>query len=170
MGINKPSMTIIEIAKTYIGKKEKPGNTGFEDKVMEADMRAVGWQPGWAWCAGFLELLAWKAYPEKKEAIKGLFVPSAVNTFRNLVKAGYKSTMTPEVGAFVFWQKMDDGKALWQGHCGVVSDVLGPTTFKSIEGNTSSLGSREGDSVQEKMRTVKAEVLDGLKVIGFIKL
>lgn len=162
--------SIVGIARTYIGKKEKPGNTGFEDKQMELDMRAVGWQPGWAWCAGFIEMVAWKAYPEKKEAIKGLFVPSAVNTFRNLIKAGYKSSMVPEVGSFVFWQKMDEGKALWQGHCGIVSDFIGEQTFKSIEGNTNSAGSREGDSVQEKLRTVKPEVMNGLKVIGFIKI
>jgi len=161
---------LIEIAKADIGKKEKPGNTGFFDAQLEKDMRAVGWQPGWAWCAGILEKWAWAAYPEKKEAIKGLFVPSAVNTFKNLVKAGYKSTMIPEVGSFVFWQKMDDGKALWQGHCGVVSSVTSPTTFLAIDGNTNSKGSREGDSVQEKASVVNREVQDGLKVIGFIKI
>lgn len=163
-------MTLIEAARADIGKKEKPGNTGFFDAQLEKDMRAVGWSPGWAWCACIQEKWVWSAYPELKEQVKGLFVPSAVNTFRNLIRAGYKSTMVPEVGALVFWQRMDDGKALWQGHAGIVSEVINETTFKSIEGNTNGAGSREGDGVYEKTRTVKQDVQNGLKVIGFIKL
>lgn len=163
-------MKLVEAARKDLGKKEKPGNTGFEDAKLEAAMRVVGWQPGWAWCACIQEKWVWEAYPELQQKVKGLFVPSAVNTFRNLIRAGYKSTMIPEVGALVYWQKMDDGKALWQGHAGVVSEVINATTFKSIEGNTSNKGSRNGDGVYELTRTVRADVQDGLKVIGFIKL
>ena len=163
-------MNIIEIARPYIGKKEKRGNSGFEDPQMEKDMREVGWQLGYAWCAGFIEMLAWKAYPEHKDKIKGLFVPSAVSTYRNLMGAGYKRTMFPELGAFVFWQKMEDGNPLWTGHCGVVSEVINSTEFKSIEGNTSDSGSRNGDGVYENHRKVKLDIKDGLKVIGFIKI
>jgi hypothetical protein len=163
-------MQIVEIAKQYIGKKEKPGNTGFVDPVMEKDMKAVGWEAGWAWCAGFIEMICWKAYPIRIAELKGHFVPSAVNTYRNLLKAGYKTSMVPEVGAFVFWQRVKDGMGQWQGHCGIVSEVTDSKTFKSIEGNTNGAGSREGDGVYEKQRTVKADVQDGLKVIGFIKI
>lgn len=162
-------MNIADIARKDIGKKEKPGNTGFQDKELEARMKSVGWQVGWAWCAGIQEAWAWEAFPEKKEAIKGLFVPSAVNTFRNLTRAGYVSSMIPTVGAFVYWQRIQDGNALWQGHAGVVSKVVSDTEFYSIEGNTNSAGSREGDSVQEKHRFVK-KVDDGLQVIGFVIL
>lgn len=163
-------MSIIEVARKDLGKKEKPGNSGFHDRELELAMLAVGWQPSWAWCAGILEKWAWEAYPEKKEVIKGLFVPSAVNTYRNLVGAGYSHSDTPKVGSFVFWQKYVDGKAEWTGHCGIVSEVINETTFKSIEGNTSNSGSRNGDGVYELTRTVKKEVRDGLKVIGFIEI
>lgn len=163
-------MDLVEVARLDIGKKEKPGNTGFHDPLLEKEMRAVGWVPGYAWCACILEKWVWQAHPEMKEKVKGLFVPSAVNTYKNLVGSGYDRTMVPEVGRLVFWQKMDDGKALWTGHCGIVSSVTSPTTFLSIEGNTNSAGSREGDSVQEKARKVDPSVQDGLKVIGFIKL
>jgi len=161
---------LVEVARLDIGKKEKKGNTGFEDPQLEKDMIAVGWANGWAWCACILEKWVWQAFPERKQEVKGLFVPSAVNTYKNLVGSGYDRTMIPEVGRLVFWQKMDDGKALWTGHCGIVSEVINETTFKSIEGNTNSAGSREGDSVQEKTRTVNLQVTDGLKVIGFIKI
>jgi len=160
---------IVDIARRDIGKKEKPGNSGFQDADLEKRMLSVGWQAGWAWCASIQETWAWAAFPELKEKIKGLFVASATATYRNLVRAGYKSTMKPEVGAFVYWQRMQDGNAQWQGHAGVVSKVISDTEFYSIEGNTNSDGSREGDSVQEKHRFVK-QVENGLQVIGFIKL
>lgn len=163
-------MNLVEVAKADIGKKEKSGNSGFYDSLLEKEMRAVGWVPGYAWCACILEKWVWQAHPELKEQVKGLFVPSAVNTYKNLVGAGYDRTMIPEVGRLVFWQKMDDGHALWQGHCGIVSEVINDTEFKSIEGNTNSAGSREGDSVQLKSRRVNLQITDGLKVIGFIKL
>lgn len=163
-------MNIVDLARKDIGKKEKPGNLGFQNPEHEARLRAVGWQSGWAWCSAQIEAWAWEAFPEKKDAIKGLFVPSAVNTFRNLVKAGYKHDLVPTVGAFVFWQRYHNGNPEWQGHCGVVSEVISPTQFKSIEGNTNSVGSREGDSVQEKSRIIKPEVEDGLKVIGFVTI
>lgn len=162
-------MQIVEIAKTYLGKKEKPNNSGFVDPVMEAELREVGWQAGWAWCACILEVIVWKAYPEQKEKVKGLFVPSAVNTYRNLLRAGYKSSLTPEVGRLVFWQRVKDGVKQWTGHCGVVSEVLSEKEFKSLEGNTNSAGSREGDGFYEKQREVKV-VENGLQVIGFVKL
>lgn len=161
---------IVDVAKKDIGKKEKPNNSGFQDAEHEKRLLAVGWQRGWAWCACQLEAWIWDAYPEKKDQLKGLFVPSAVNTFRNLVNAGYEKTDVPVVGSLVFWQKYEDGKAQWTGHCGVVSEVIDDTKFKSIEGNTSNSGSRNGDGVYELTRVVKKEVPDGLKVIGFIKI
>jgi hypothetical protein len=163
-------MTLIDIARKDIGKKEKPGNTGFQDKELEKEMIAVGWAAGWAWCACILEKWAWTAYPTLKEQIKGLFVPSAVNTFRNLVRAGYEKLDKPEAGTFVFWQKYTDGVGQWQGHCGVVSHVISETSFKSIEGNTSDKGSRNGDGVYELTRKINPDVQDGLRVMGFIKI
>jgi hypothetical protein len=162
-------MKIIEVAKKYNGFKEKPGNTGFIDKEHEKKMRAVGWVPGHAWCAYQIEAWFAEAYPERANELKSLMVPSAVNTHRNLVRAGYKSTMVPEVGAFVFWQRMKDGLGQWTGHAGLVIEVKDNVNFVSIEGNTNGAGSREGDGVYIKNRVVR-KVEDGLQVIGFIKV
>lgn len=163
-------MSISKTAAKYIGEKEKPSNTGFVNKDLEDKIKAVGWQPGWAWCAAFIEAVFAETYPERAKEVSSLFVPSAVNTFRNLKNAGYKATMQPEVDAFVFWQRMKDGVAQWQGHTGIVSQILSIDKFKSIEGNTNGIGSREGDGVYEKVRTVNTNVENGLKIIGFIKL
>lgn len=161
-------MTLSEIARLDVGKKEKLSNSGFEDPILEQEMKAVGWEPGWSWCACIQERWVWKAFPEEKEKVKGLFVPSAVNTFRNLVKAGYKHSMIPTVDALVYWQRMQDGKAQWQGHAGVVSKVVNDHEFYSVEGNTNTAGSSNGDGVYEKHRSVRKDVENGLKVIGFV--
>jgi hypothetical protein len=160
-------MKIVEIAKSYLGKKEKPNNSGFVDPEMERELREVGWVPGW--CACILEVIVWKTYPEKKESIRGLFVPSAVNTYRNLLRVGYKSSLVPTVGSLVFWQRIKEGVKQWQGHCGVVVEVISGTEFISVEGNTNESGSREGDGFYQKRRTVKV-VENGLQVIGFIEI
>lgn len=162
-------MNLIEVAKKDLGKKEKDGNTGFEDKELEKAMRTVGWHPGWAWCASIQEKWIWEAYPNLKDAVSGYFVPSAVATFRNLKNAGYQVSMIPTVGALVYWQRMQDGEPQWTGHAGVVSRVISDTEFYSIEGNTNEKGSREGTTVLEKNRFVK-KVDDGLQVIGFITI
>lgn len=161
-------MTLIDFARQDLGKKEKRGNTGFEDPALEKDMKLVGWAPGWAWCASIQEKWIWQAFPNLKQEVNGYFVPSAVATFRNLKNAGYPISMEPTEGALVFWQRMQDGNPLWQGHAGVVSKVISSKEFMSIEGNTNSAGSREGDSVQEKSRTIRSDVQNGLQVIGFV--
>jgi hypothetical protein len=75
----------------------------------------------------------------------------------------------PMSGALVVWKRYKDGKATWQGHVGIVSKVNPDGSFYSIEGNTNSAGSREGDSVQEKLRKpVKTD--NGLNILGFVTI
>lgn len=164
-------MTIADIARNYIGQKEKPSNTGFYDSEFEKKMREISaWQAGWSWCAGAIEVWATEAFPARRNEFKDIFVPSAVNTFRNLVRAGFKSSMVPTVGSIVTWQRMEDGQPQWRGHIGVVSQVVSETEFYSIEGNASNSGSANGDGVYEVHRRIKPDVKEGLKVIGFVTI
>ena len=94
-------MNLVDVARKDIGKKELRSNFGFEDPELEKAMKAVGWRPGWAWCASIQEKWIWEAYPHLKEEVQGYFVPSAVATFRNLKNAGYPVSMKPSVGALV---------------------------------------------------------------------
>jgi hypothetical protein len=160
---------LVEIAKGYIGQKEKPGNSGFLDPVFEKKMIKVGFQKGFAWCALATKLCAIEAYPEKAAEFMKLFSPSAVTTFYNLQKAGYKVSNSPSVGAIVVWQRYNAGKKSWQGHVGIVSEVPDRLTFKAIEGNTNAAGSREGEVMAEKLRKL-GFVQTGLNVLGFITL
>lgn len=160
-------MKVIEIARQYIGKLERLGNTGFEDPQFEADMKALGeWQSGYAWCACFAQMCFRKAFPERDE-LKKLFDPSTRKTFDNFKKAGFKISLSPVIGSLVIWATYKNGIKEWTGHAGIVSDVIGANAFKSIEGNTSGAGSRNGDRVFEHNRTTVAKA-NGLNVMGFI--
>jgi hypothetical protein len=163
-------MTALQIARSYIGKKEKPGNSGFEDPAFEMDMLNEGWQRGWSWCAIFLKLVFKKAFPLKAKDFDKLFSPGAVATFNNFKKAGFVITDHPFAGAIVVWKHYDNGVAhAWKGHIGIVTEVINPTTFKATAGNTSGPNSSNGELVGEHTHTT-AFKKDGLNVLGFIKV
>ena len=166
-------MSVVDIAKSYIGKTEKPNNSGFSDELFQKRMEEVGWEKGQAWCSFLVELFFKEANQRDWWKLENLFSGSAVQTFKNFKSAGYKISDKPLVGSIVIWQKQVNGKPSWQGHAGVVAEVINDTTFKSIEGNTildNALGDqREGYIVALKKRTIK-KVQNGLQIIGFIKI
>jgi len=164
-------MIVVEIAKKYLGKTEKPSNSGFSDELFQKRMEEVGWQKGQAWCAFLMELVFKEANQRDWWKLEKLFSGSAVQTFNNFKKAGYKISDKPVVGSLVVWQKQVNGKPHWSGHIGLTTEVINDTTFKSIEGNTIQDGAsgdqREGYIVAQKKRTIK-KVNNGLQIIGFI--
>lgn len=161
-------MTVIEVANKYVGMKEKPGNVFDEKTILGQELRKAGQKDGEAWCAYFAEAVFCEAMPEKNEELRKLFSASAVQTYENFVKAGYDVHAVPLAGDLVIWQKYAKGVKTWQGHAGIVVEVDN-RFFYTIEGNTNSEGSREGDSVQRKTRanTWKS---DGLNIKGFITI
>ena len=160
-------MKLIEIARSFVGQKELPGNK-FEDTELGKLLHEAGQRDGEAWCAYFGEAMCAKAYPEKSKDIQKYFSASAVQTFRNFVAANFSVTAVPLPGSLVIWQKYEAGKALWQGHLGIVTEVV-PGSFKSVEGNSNAAGSRDSDSVVENTRIEKFNP-NGLSVMGFINL
>lgn len=153
-------MKQIEIAKKYIGQKELPGNYFDEKSPLGKIIIEAGHKNGEAWCAYFAEAIF-------VETLRALFSASTVQTFHNFKNAGYEISEVPRVGALVIWQRYKDGKPTWQGHAGIVTKVNSDGSFISIEGNTNSKGSREGDSVQEKVRqNIRTE--NGLNILGFV--
>lgn len=166
-------MSVIEIAKSYIGKTEKPGNSGFNDQLFQKKIEETGWEKSQAWCSYLVELCFKEADQRNWWKLEKLFNGSAVQTFNNFKKEGFKISNKPFPGALVIWQKQINGKPHWSGHAGIVTEVIDDTTFKSIEGNTipdnSTGDSREGYIVAIKKRKVKS-VTNGLQVLGFIKV
>ena len=155
-------MKHIEIAKKYIGQKEGKGNVFDDSTPLGKILKEAGHNDGEAWCCYFTEAVF-------VETLRALFSASTVQTFHNFKNAGYEISDVPKVGHLVIWQRYKDGKATWAGHAGIVTKVIDETSFVSIEGNTNSAGSREGDSVQEKVRTT-ARTENGLNVLGFVKI
>jgi hypothetical protein len=164
------SQKIVEVAKSYIGQQEISGNKGFKNTAFQKKMQDCGWQMGSAWCAYFTELVWKEAFGKSHplySTLDRLFSPSAVSTYSNFkgYPNGFKAGSTPKVGSLVVW-RLGNG---WQGHIGIVTEIVDKSTFKTIEGNTNNAGGREGIEVAKKIRTLgmpfKAK---GLNLIGFI--
>lgn len=169
---------IIAVAKSYIGKTEKPNNSGFNDAEFEKRMAATGWSKGLSWCSYFCELVwceAYKGYGVLDEVIKN-FDGSATATYKKFdLDPTWEVTDVPTVGSLAVW-RYGNG---WQGHIAIVVEV--PTiklpfnpksvvAFKTVEGNTNDKGGREGYIVAAKTRkTGQPYSAKGLNLIGFIK-
>jgi hypothetical protein len=162
-------MKQIDIAKTFINQRENPGNKFDESTPLGRLVKNAGQRDGEAWCAYFAEGVFCEAFPEKNGELRKLFSASAVKTFENFKNADYDCHDRPRPGDLVIWQKYNHGVKTWQGHAGIVINVLANGSFESVEGNTNSTGSREGDSVQVKIRTL-AKRDTGLNVLGFVTI
>ena len=157
------NIKIADIAKSYIGKNEVPGNMGFTDKVFEKKMIDVGFVKSWAWCALFLELCVKEGNPDFYKLHEKLFSASATSTYKNFDIAK-KTKQLPSVGDGVIW-RFGNG---WQGHAGIVISIT-DDGFYSIEGNTNAAGGREGIEVARKKRLLKTPYSPkGLNLVGFI--
>lgn len=162
-------MTLSQEAMKYLGKREKSGNSGFEDPIFELEMKEESWQKGWAWCCVFLRVVAVNTFPEKTEELRKLITPSVVQTFKNFRDAAYPIGYLPQPNTVVFYQSYKDGKPQGTGHVGIVTKATGET-YEDISGNTNEAGSREGVTVGLKDHRYDPTVVNGLRVIGFINI
>lgn len=156
-------------ARRYLGQKEIKGNAGFIDPAFQTEMVEEGFQKGYAWCMLFARVVYVNCYPEKAIELRKLFVPGVLNTFRNLQAAAYPIGNLPQIDSLVVWRQMKNGKQTGFGHAGICSALHGDTyNFKSIEGNTSSPGVREGWIVAENPHKLLGKVQNGLELLGFV--
>lgn len=161
-----PNITIAQTAKKYIGQTEKPNNSGFNSPEFEQRMKAVGWQKGQAWCSYFCELVCKEAMPEITTVLDGLFSASATQTWQNF-EIAKMTTQKPVIGSLAVF-RYGNG---WQGHIGIVVEIIDDKSIKLVEGNTNDGGSREGYIVCEKKRKTNTPFqAKGLNLIGFIQL
>jgi hypothetical protein len=152
---------IIEVAKSYIGQEEKIKNSGFKNSWFEKLMRAVGFYTGAPWCAFFAKLV-WKEAGVDHSLISG----SVHKTMMNATKAG-NWHVKPVDGALAIWILFKNGKPTKNGHIGVIV-YGGVEVFKTVEGNTSKKGSREGEIVGGNIHLFNWREKNGLRLIGFI--
>lgn len=173
--------TLSEIASQYIGKTEKPNNSGFTDSAFEKRMKEVGWATGLAWCSFFAELcvMEWAKVNGRKDissVATKIFSGSATATFKNADlyaqqnKGGViKISKTPVPNSVAVY-RYGNG---WQGHIAIVQSVTKvPPALRvtNIEGNTNDVGGREGYIVARKNRNHLApNSAKGLNIIGYIQ-
>lgn len=157
-------------ARKYIGQKEILGNKGFVDPAFQAEMLEEGFHVGYAWCMLFCRVVYVNIYPEKMAELRKLFVPGVLNTYRNLRDAAYPIGNLPQIDSMAIWAQVKEGKETGFGHAGIVSALV-PDGFKSIEGNTSGEGVREGWIVRENSHKIAEKGrLNGLKLKAFVMI
>jgi hypothetical protein len=164
-------MRLNEAAQRYLGNKELSGNVFKDDNELGKKLHAAGQKDGDPWCALFVEVCLKDSDPDNVGIYDRLCSASAVQTFKNFSGAKFKILLVPEPDTIVIFQQYKDGVAQWQGHAGIVSEVLdGGRAYRSIEGNTNASGGREGIEVAEKTRSVNYSTTNGLRLVGFIKV
>lgn len=171
---------IAEIAITHIGETELPRNMGFTKKAFAELMNYVGFQPGHAWCAYFVEACYTQVFNDdvRKKAYTKLFSASTQTTLRNFA-AHENFIIVPDsisyegaefiapAGCMAFWQSRSKPTL---GHVGIKSmtqDGIHHSRLRTIDGNTNDGGSREGNQVAEKTRDITSKT-SSLRFQGLI--
>lgn len=161
---------IVQIARSYVGQKEKPNNSGFVSAILEAKMKLIGWIKGQAWCAYGAELIWHEAFKEMDSTgfslVGKYFSGSAVQTYYNFKKSPeFAVRLTPKVGSVIIWRH---GSGML-GHAGICIEVIDANTIKVVEGNTNASGGREGIEWAIKTRKINQPFTEkGLNYLGSI--
>jgi hypothetical protein len=145
--------------------KKMYDNAGFTDATFEAMMKSVGWQGSLPWCAWYVKVVFMQLYSFDREWLSKNIGGGAVNNLynvQNLNAMGDKRYIAitkneqPQVGD-VFCMGVSGN-----GHTGIVVEVLGQSgkgwKVKTIEGNTSDEGVREGYRTRYLTRTLQVGV------------
>lgn len=133
----------LDVAITYIGVRETTRNRGPEVDGFLLDVGLDPTKGSYAWCAAFV-------FACFKRAANDLGIPNPVPRTAGVLKLWdraprwYRSKPAPGA-VFV----VDHGKG--KGHTGFV-EALSPLHLISVEGNTNTGGSREGDGVYRRTR------------------
>ena len=149
-------------AASYVGVKEKGGNNkGFTDIDLQKKMAAVGWKPGYAWCAFFVRAILDECGIENK--ISG-WSPTAYNKEDVIYTNGrfYQRYRNRDVLVMTLsYNKFRNTKRYKAiGHTGIV-DRINEHSVRTIEGNTNERGDRDSrsrDGVYVKIRPLSKNI------------
>lgn len=172
---------VLEAAR-FVGLTETVGNrkwdllaTPGKDPIADELVRVLteaGWQPGWPYCAAFVEAVWRKVYSGSPllAEIAAVLNPHCLTTWRNAKARGW-TTNEPTPGAVGIMQKGGTD----QGHAFIVESFSKAlVTVRTIEANTSpGVGTveeqRNGDGIYRKSHVVTFKVTAGLHILGFIR-
>ncbi|MEQ1861882.1 MAG: hypothetical protein ABMA13_18340 [Chthoniobacteraceae bacterium] len=171
---------VIEAAR-YLGLTEIVGNRKWDlpatpgpDPIADELLRVLieaGWQPGWPYCAAFVEAVFRAVYRghARLAEIAAVLTPHCLTSWRNAKLKGW-ITREPCVGAIGVMQ-LGTGES---GHEFIVAKLDLPTVLRTIEANTSATpgtveADRNGDGIFRKTRALDFRVTSGLHLLGFIR-
>jgi hypothetical protein len=137
-----------KVEKTYLSQVGVREATGHNDGVMvETYLASVNFGKGYAWCAAFVSwVYSQNAVPNPKNA----WVPSWFN--KNIIWARDGLKNQPPLPGDVFGLYYPSTKLI--GHIGFIHR-FGEKITITVEGNTNSEGSNEGDGVYMKRRPTR---------------
>lgn len=158
--MKNPLSIVAEIAESQVGVHESGENTGSQVKKYQATTSLGG--TGWPWCAAFVCWCFQEALkrPGFKLAVSLDQVPRSARAF------GFDTTWAKSVKAFTFsggkvnsktgpQPKRGDIVVFSFSHVGIVTaDYEGGGYVATVEGNTNEEGSREGNAVVKKRRSL----------------
>ena len=169
--------------KELKGVAKRAQNKGFTDAAFQAMMREVGWSSGQAWCAYFVKLIYMQFFSFDRDWLDKNFTGLATGNFYQVSKLNRAkdfryitvTTNTPQVADIVVWGQV--GRAINlppsppPGHTGVITEVITNNKIKTIEGNTTLAGVREGDGSRILTRNAFVGVnnSDGQRLLGYIR-
>jgi hypothetical protein len=149
-------------------------NVGFVDTSFEQMMKSVGWKTSEAWCAYYVKLVLMQLFSFDKDWLSKSIGGGALTNFynvQNLNKKGDKRYIAFTKGKLqvgdVFCGKRTKG-----GHTGIIVQILDEETnyCETIEGNTNSKKSGEGDKVKKLTRYLTVgKNSAGLTIVGFFR-
>lgn len=132
----------LHAAASCVGIRETGRNRG---QQIDKWNRAAGAPLGSAWCASFVTGMATAAGCRRLPKF-----PARVRSWADPA-FGLDRHSEPKRERLFYW--LNPNKT---GHIGFVTRVLPFGFFATIEGNTDDAGSREGDGVRRRVRSVKA--------------
>lgn len=139
-------MQLKQIYEQEIGVREQGGaNRGVR---VEKYLAVTGLGPGYAWCAAFV---SWCFQQAEITAPRSAWVPSFAGRSKRIFQRGKLMHRRPRAGdVFLLWYRQLNRAA----HIGFV-DRWDDDWVTTVEGNTNTNGSREGDGVYRKRRLTR---------------
>ncbi len=139
-------MSLREIYTSQIGVREATGRN--DGQEVEMYLQTVGLGKGFSWCSAFV---AWSLNEAEIPHKINAWSPTAENK-NNFIFRNKKFVDEPAPGdVFTIWYN----KLNRIGHTGFYHDNQNDFIIVTVEGNTNEAGSREGDGVYKKYRSLK---------------
>lgn len=154
-----PHTLLASLARQCVGIKEHGGDN--QGKGVEMFQKAVdGKAQGEPWCAAFA---MWCL----KQVEGQLSIRSPLYQSESVWMLWHKSdvkcrSLLPKPGYLMCWNVPPTQK----GHIGIVQRILNDHQVETVEGNSNNDGSREGNAVVVKTRTITGT--PNFKVLGFL--